>query len=76
MTQDGERPRCPKCGGEVLSARLAGFSEVRLLPRPLGWGRKRPSDLTAHVCEECGYTELYAEKPELLRSKSRPTMVR
>ena len=59
--------RCPECGGECVAVSLLPYQGIlvtRNLYNPL---TSKQSTLTARTCTSCGYTRLYAERPELLR---------
>jgi predicted nucleic-acid-binding Zn-ribbon protein len=57
---------CLKCGGPLESTVLSGI--VSLKRRRSAMASGRVSALRAETCVRCGYTELYAEKPERLFS--------
>ena len=58
---------CPKCGSKAISyadriysgGGFGGNEYVGLEPKKLGGMKKR---FTAHVCNDCGYSELYLVK--------------
>jgi len=61
---------CPKCGGEVVQAEVLGGNGQLVLTRPrttIALGILRASAATARVCTACGYVELYATNPEVLK---------
>ncbi|MDA8218375.1 MAG: hypothetical protein ACYC1C_18260 [Chloroflexota bacterium] len=61
---------CPKCGGQVVQVEALGGSGQMVLAKArsaLSLGIMRGSTLTAHTCVACGYTELYATNPEVLK---------
>ncbi len=67
---------CPKCGSTKVIADATVLDRspyndkltVQTDTRPLAilFKGTRKSHLSAWVCGECGYTELYAETPETL----------
>ena len=58
--------RCPKCGGLMKAATLVTTGALGIKAKE-GRGRLWDvSSLEAKVCSHCGYTELYATKPEKL----------
>ena len=73
--------KCPKCGGTkiVCNAELSDRghlwireqASVRAYANPEAPIFKGARDLkvSADICGECGYIELYAESPELFRLK-------
>lgn len=63
-------PTCPKCGGPMAQADVlagAGPLAVAKVRGALSLGITRGSPLSAKVCTACGYAELYATNPEVLR---------
>jgi predicted nucleic-acid-binding Zn-ribbon protein len=61
---------CPKCGGPVVQADVlagAGPLAVAKVRSALSLGITRGSPVSARVCAKCGYLELYATIPEVLR---------
>ncbi|MCL5109365.1 MAG: hypothetical protein M1401_10955 [Chloroflexi bacterium] len=75
MTEGNEKSPlepCPKCGGEVVQAEtLAGNTWLLLMKSrsaaALSLGLLRGTPVTARVCLACGYTELYATNPDVLK---------
>jgi hypothetical protein len=57
---------CPECGGERVAARLRARAGVRVVEAPEAAFFPRSSPLRALVCTACGYTSLYATRPEKL----------
>jgi hypothetical protein len=57
---------CPKCSGPVEPAVVSGIVSLKRRRSALATGRV--SAMRAEVCVRCGYTELYAVKPERLFS--------
>jgi hypothetical protein len=53
---------CPECGGTCVPARFEPFVRVQRQEAILGG----LSDLRAVVCVACGFTRLYALRPEVL----------
>jgi hypothetical protein len=53
---------CPECGGTCVPARFEPLVRVQRQEAILGGY----SDLRAVVCMACGYTRLYALKPDVL----------
>lgn len=61
---------CPKCGGAVAQADLlagAGPLAVAKVRSALSLGITRGSPVSARVCSSCGFLELFATNPEVLR---------
>ncbi|HET7077037.1 MAG TPA: hypothetical protein VFM49_06245 [Chloroflexia bacterium] len=57
---------CPKCGGLMKASTLVTTGALGIQAKE-GRGRLWDvSSLEAKVCGHCGYTELYATKPEKL----------
>ncbi|MCD6535877.1 MAG: hypothetical protein J7K49_02450 [Thaumarchaeota archaeon] len=54
-------PTCPKCGGNMvefeksLSANVGPFSVKKLLPQEF----QKYNSVKFHLCENCGYMEIY-----------------
>jgi len=67
--------KCPKCGsGEVIADAMAVDANAyplsvatELAPEALVFKDRRFSDVTAWVCAQCGYVELYAKAPGTLK---------
>ena len=69
---------CRRCGSEEVMPRVRVAErgaddmrhdlqvEVQLRPNARFFKRPQRVDLTARVCGACGYTELYAESPDVL----------
>lgn len=57
---------CPKCTGPMEFTVLSGI--VSLKRRRSAMASGRVSAVRAETCIRCGYTELYAEKPQRLFS--------
>jgi hypothetical protein len=53
---------CPECGGTCVPARFEPFVRVQRQEAIVGG----LSDLRAVVCVACGFTRLYALRPEAL----------
>ena len=69
MAQEAERPRCPKCGGEMVATKIMapfGAPFVARRERRVVWPTQR-SHFDALTCVQCGYTEHYAREPSNLR---------
>lgn len=60
---------CPKCSGPVEDTVVSGI--VSLKRRRTFLASARVSPLRATTCVRCGYSEMYAEKPERLFSDLR-----
>lgn len=61
---------CPKCGGTIIDAEATTGAGSLVVSKPrsaLALGIMRGSLLSARVCATCGYTELYAANPEVLK---------
>ena len=70
-------PRCPKCTSQMLRCQIGhvsiyGWWLERVIEQAgaLGPPRTATSDVEAHVCVQCGYTELYAKDPAAITSGS------
>ena len=57
---------CPKCQGPCEPAVVSGVVSLKRRRSALASGRV--SALRAETCVRCGFTELYAERPERLFS--------
>src|SRR4051812_28198078 len=60
---------CPKCGGAVIELQAGmdnqnGHLAVKRLDVWIGVLSGGVSQVHAHMCGDCGYTELYALNPE------------
>ncbi len=70
-TQNTEaQPACPKCGGAVAQVDLIAGTGPLVVTKPrsaFALGIARGSALAARVCISCGYAELYATNPEVLK---------
>ena len=67
--------KCPKCGSDeiVRNARVFGGENlVRDLSAQVFYGaRAATKRLSPHICGNCGYTEFYAQDPQILLEASR-----
>jgi ribosomal protein S27AE len=65
-----EQSTCPKCGGTITHAEALGGNGPVVVTKQrstLSLGILRGSPLSARICTACGYTELYATNPEVLK---------
>jgi predicted nucleic-acid-binding Zn-ribbon protein len=61
---------CPKCGGQVIQSEALGGTGPLVVTKPrsaLALGMVRASTVSARVCTACGYLELFAANPEVLK---------
>jgi predicted nucleic-acid-binding Zn-ribbon protein len=61
---------CPRCGSRDVIANAVVQPDGQP-GQVLLWKGRRHSPLTARVCGECGYTELFASNPNTLRAGAR-----
>ena len=62
--------RCNKCNAEMYNAKLTGNTLYPLILTNKKKGMLEPEKrcyVLCYVCSECGYIELYAEKPKELK---------
>lgn len=74
--------RCARCGSEAVMPRVRVAErgddnvrydleiEVQRKPNAMIFKRPERTKLTARVCVECGFTELYADSPRALHAAS------
>ncbi len=62
--------RCESCGGAVEPTVLSGF--VSLKRKRSMWASGKVSALSSETCVECGFTRLYADRPDRLFPERRP----
>ena len=62
--------KCNKCDTEMFNAKLTGNLIHPLMltnKKPGVWEPEKRSNVLCYVCPNCGYIELYAEKPKELK---------
>ena len=62
--------RCSKCNAEMFNAKLTGNTLYPLILTNKKKGMLEPEKrcyVLCYVCPECGYIEIYAEKPKELK---------
>ena len=62
--------RCAKCDTEMFNAKLTGnhLYPLILTNKKNGiWEPEKRCNVLCNVCPNCGYIELYAEKPKELK---------
>ncbi len=62
--------KCIKCDTEMVMAELTGNNIYPVLLRNKRKGlldAEKNIDVLCHVCPECGYIELYAKTPQMLK---------
>lgn len=62
--------KCSKCETEMFSAKVCGSNlyPLMLSNQKKGiWEPEKRCFVLCYVCPECGYIELYAEKPKELK---------
>ncbi len=67
--REAELMRCPECGGTCVVTVLQGARGDPQLKRAEDWVPfvGRVSAMWGRTCATCGYTRLYAARPEKLR---------
>ena len=62
--------KCCKCNTEMYKANLTGntlYSLILTQPKKSVWESEKRCGTVCYVCPDCGYIELYAEKPKALK---------
>jgi len=60
---------CPECGGKRIDAEIATHTSGNVVLKQKYRLFTKTSRLTALICTNCGYTSLYADKPQNLIDK-------
>lgn len=68
---DPKAMACPKCAGNMLERGFFGNNSLVFVPEAgkIAWTGNHASAAKAMVCDDCGYAELYATKPDKLRDR-------
>jgi len=56
-SSESQVEKCPKCGGEMKSGKVASYRDVRILKQ----GDLQGDAVYAFYCRDCGFIELYKE---------------
>lgn len=60
---------CPRCGGQMVASTVRQM-QLYLQPKAeSGFFKSKASELDPFTCGECGYTEFYAQDPEMFKAQ-------
>lgn len=62
--------KCCKCDAEMFTSNLTGnalYSLILTQTKKSVWDADKRCGVICHVCPDCGYIELYADKPKAIK---------